>query len=519
MLPRFLQIPGIFTDREELENHARTLGAALTQGGGDIAATGDLIMRRNFLSALPTSRRRFATIAFLLALFGLFCVQAGAQTSYADYPQKRGKTLGLAWNELPSWMTIGLETRSRTEGQTSFGYVQNADRTYDLTRALGSVEVRPNSHITGYMQFIDTHALGLPLHTVSSNMRDVFDLHQGWLNIHATAGRVPISVISGRQELRFGSERIIGVSDWSNNSRTWDGFDLRIGDRNRVDLFTTSVVTVHPSSLDLHGAGLTFHGAYAQLTHFIPHVHLSPYVLFHDVRVLSPVCRESRAAKRRDDLRIRGPRQAAGAPLLPGQRGAAARKLRQRLDSRGSRHFGEALLQLRPQRSCRGIRASERGVRLCHGQRSQQSHYGTRPTTSSILQTTTPLATSISSATRTSARSAINLDLAPTPSFTLLVQGGFLNVAERKDSVYSSSGSATIKAPTAGFASSVIGQEFDVSGKYVFHDYLVANVGVGHLFPGALLLEEQARGSRNNRLFRTYVPPSESIRPRWIASP
>jgi hypothetical protein len=85
----------------------------------------------------------------------------------------------------------------------------------------------------------------------------------------------------------------------------------------------------------------------------------------------------------------------------------------------------------------------------------------------------------------------VNLDLGPTRNFAVLVQGGFLNLAQRNDSLYSSSGSATIKAPTGGFASDVIGQEFDVSSKYVYHESMVANVGVGHLFPGAALLENR----------------------------
>ncbi len=34
----------------------------------------------------------------------------------------------------------------------------------------------------------------------------------------------------------------------------------------------------------------------------------------------------------------------------------------------------------------------------------------------------------------------------------------------------------------------MIGQEFDVSAKYLYKDYLVASMGVGHLFPGAVLL-------------------------------
>ncbi len=46
----------------------------------------------------------------------------------------------------------------------------------------------------------------------------------------------------------------------TNTSRTWDGFYMRVGNVNQLNFFSTSVVTVHPTSLDTHGAGLTFHG-------------------------------------------------------------------------------------------------------------------------------------------------------------------------------------------------------------------------------------------------------------------
>ena len=44
-----------------------------------------------------------------------------------------------------------------------------------------------------------------------------------------------------------------------------------------------------------------------------------------------------------------------------------------------------------------------------------------------------------------------------------------------------------MQAPSHGFATNSIGDGFDASAKYVFHDYWVVNAGVGHFFPGSLM--------------------------------
>ena len=70
----------------------------------------------------------------MLLLSGLASVACAQKPVYFDYPQVAPKQEPLTWREMPSWMTIDWEFRSRTEGQTSYNEVSANDRIYDLTR-------------------------------------------------------------------------------------------------------------------------------------------------------------------------------------------------------------------------------------------------------------------------------------------------------------------------------------------------------------------------------------------------
>ena len=99
-------------------------------------------------------------------------------------------------SDIPSWMTLDMQLRGRTEEQTSLGYVSGKDRLYELTRVWGGVTVRPTEWLTGYAQFMDLHALGLPLQDTAANMRDTFDLRQGYLDFHYKS----VQLTAGRKE-------------------------------------------------------------------------------------------------------------------------------------------------------------------------------------------------------------------------------------------------------------------------------------------------------------------------------
>jgi hypothetical protein len=74
-----------------------------------------------------------------------------------------------------------------------------------------------------------------------------FDLRQEYLEFQSR----PVTASAGRQQLRFGDERLIGISHWTNVSRTVDVIHARLWtEQNGLDLFNGSVVRIFPTSFD-----------------------------------------------------------------------------------------------------------------------------------------------------------------------------------------------------------------------------------------------------------------------------
>jgi Alginate export len=424
----------------------------------------------------------------MLALIGVCmapCLMSHAQTQvFADYPQTRGKVERWKQEDFPSWLSLDGQIRLRTEDQTSYQYIPGNHRVYELTRIYGGLTVRPTSYLTGHMQFIDTHALGLPVTHIASNMRDVFDLRQGYLEFHHNN----IKLYAGRRELNYGDERVVGISDFTNNSRTWDGFFGHFGnktDKNNVDVFSTSVVTVHPTSLDTHGAGLTFHGVYGTIGSLIPNTTLQPFVL---VKAFPHVQSQQRIYGSEVETTF-------GAEMdghLPAnfeydvlgdlQRGSY---------SNDSIHAGAAIVKV-----AHVFDSLPWKLRLGGEYDYATGNPHQNPGRISTYDQQYPSNHNAFGlfdlfGFQNIRERRVNLDLAPTKNLSLLIQGEALGVSSRFDNVYDGAAGIAVQAPAHGFATNSIGDGFDASAKYVFRDYWVVNAGVGHFFPGSLMAANQ----------------------------
>lgn len=445
---------------------------------------------REHFDATMTSERLWLRCFFGLAACLFLVHSALAQQSalnnqalvYSEYPNPQGKVEPFGVNDFPKWATLDMQVRERGESQSSEKYVSGYDAVYDLSRIWGGLELRPAKSITTYIQFIDSHALGLPLYYVAANQRNAFDLRQAFLKYHTNN----LTIIAGRQELRYGNERLVGITNWTNNSRTWDGFLERIGDKNRLDLFSATVVAIHATSFDKPGAGLHFHGAVGTITTWVPRTVLQPFVYVKALpRVLS-------------QQKIYG----TETEVTPGAEVSAQLKNGFYFDMLGALQRGSY--------SNDSICAAASVVKA--GYYAKQINWkprlageydyasGNPQTDSKRIGTFDLLYPSNHNAFGLTdlfgfmniKQKRINLDMAPSKHLALLIQQEWLQVATVYDSVYGGSGSATVKAPESGFPSDSIGREFDASGQYAFlRNNMTLNVGVGHFSPGALMRENK----------------------------
>ena len=432
----------------------------------------------NLCGPLPLCVRRLGQVTLSL-LSGFALLLSPAMVSgqqFREYPQILGKNQPLHSAAVPSWVTLDFDLRNRSEGQTAISYLSGNGYGYDLTRVRGAFETRPTHWATTFVQFHDEHALALPLKYTAANMRDSFDFRQAYLALHSERFRVA----GGRQELRFGGERLVGVSDWTNTSRTFDAITARVGSANHVDLFSSSVVVVHPTALDMHAGGLNFHGAYGTIASWVPKTSIEPYVFVKAMpRVLSQQGIYGTETETTFGGRILG-----NAPMHFDYTAEAA--LQRGSYANDSIHAGAGYVKV-------GYTAPLPWLPRLQGQYDYATgNPHTNPYRIATFDQLYPSSHDVFGLVdlvgwQNIRQARVNLDLYPTRNLTILVQNEFLNVANRKDDVYSGSGSVTVKPPTGGFKSDDIGIGFDVSAKYVYHQYFVVNTGFGHLAPGALM--------------------------------
>lgn len=156
-------------------------------------------------------------------------------------------------NEAGTWyLSLGGEARERFEyfNRPNWGK-DPQDHGYLLQRYFLHGDLHMGEHARLFTQFqssLEDGRKGGPRPTD----RDELDLHQAFLDIKLDLpGAAALTLRSGRQELAYGSQRIISVREGPNVRQSFDGFQLlyRTGDV-RIDAFATRPAQTNRRSFD-----------------------------------------------------------------------------------------------------------------------------------------------------------------------------------------------------------------------------------------------------------------------------
>jgi len=204
-------------------------------------------------------------------------------------------------------LTLDVQDRVRWEmRENNFDFNSSRNVSTDdgwlLQRFRLGVRYEPESWLRFYAQGQDTREIWgkrekVPF-VLGAEGDDPFDLRQAYVELGNPA-QFPVTLKVGRQELAYGDERLIGVSDWNNFTRTFDAVKIRWVDEPcalTLDAFAAHVVTIAatgPSEnrdLDFNGPNWhdTLAGLYASST-WLPFQTTEAYFIYRNKTENGPV--------------------------------------------------------------------------------------------------------------------------------------------------------------------------------------------------------------------------------------
>jgi len=116
------------------------------------------------------------------------------------------------------------------------------------------------------------------------NLDDLFDLHQAYVSL-GDIKQFPLVLKVGRQELSYGDQRYVGVSDWSNLGRTFDAVKLRYENEHFwVDAFSGQQVLPWDGHFNKSNDYDLFSGLYASTEGLVRWQETQLYFLVRNVQ-------------------------------------------------------------------------------------------------------------------------------------------------------------------------------------------------------------------------------------------
>jgi Alginate export len=175
------------------------------------------------------------------------------------------------------YLSIGGQVRERLEYFNQFQFGQSAPERTDVFLA-SRFRLSTDLHITPYFRFFaEGKSALLPFNRDlqgrnTNSFVDTIDFQNAFTDIMIPVGdRASVTVRGGRQELTFGHQRLVGVSDYTNTRRTFDGARgiVRVGNWT-INPFWVQHVVNNPYQPDTSTDDQQLFGIYSTAEHLLP---------------------------------------------------------------------------------------------------------------------------------------------------------------------------------------------------------------------------------------------------------
>lgn len=383
-------------------------------------------------------------------------------------------------SELPPWLQFSGEERVRGEGTLGIDFRPSTDR-YLLQRLRLNMQVKPRTWLKFEFQAQDARAFWRE-GPQQAPYRDTWDLRQAYLEIgelkrHHAAFRM------GRQELAFGDERLMGISNWTNTTRTFDAYRVTLQYKKvKMDAFAASVVSLFPGEIGSHVRGNYIEGFYGEITNWIPRSEIQPYFFWRR----SPGIRLGNGTLGTSHLATTGLRWAG---KLPRGFSYETETTLQR-GSINSDSISAWATHLQMNQELPFLTASRHPVYIAEfnyasgDKNPSDTVHSTFDTLYASAHNKIEFADQVGWKNVRSVRTGADFPLAR--KLRLSVRYTDIWLANAHDSLYASNGAA-VAAQTNGSAGRWVGQEFDGTWDWALTKTTQLGAGYGYLLPGTFL--------------------------------
>lgn len=411
------------------------------------------------------------------------------------------------WPSASPW-DLGGQFRVRYEVKENAGSFPNRDflegldnsNDYFLFRTKVHLGWTPSSWFNVFVQGRDAHAVSDDRPITET---DTFDLHQAYLRV-GDPKQFPFALKVGRQELLYGDERWIGISDWSNLGRSFDAAKLRFENQTFwVDTFVGRQVLPRDDHFNVVNDYDWFSGIYASTRQLVPWQETEAYFLARNVSDESPtaVAATVGGPGARDIYTI-GTRWKSLAKLAPWDYSFEAAGQFGSINQAGARRDHRALaMDVAGGHTWKDLFATPRlGVGYDFGSGDSDPDDGKNETLELLFGTNHRLYGVMDLfGLRNMHIPRVNGSIKPLPDMTITLEWLGFWLAETADFLYPESGAGRSQngyGRNPGFSSQV-GNEVDLIMNWRVVSWANLQAGYGHFFVGEYIRQTAAAGGRD----------------------